>query len=190
MPDAFPAREGRFWRFPDGTRLPVISGGQEGDPPKDPPTDPPADPDALGDAGKRALEAERQKARDEKKRADDLAAKLAEIENAGKSELQRLQEQAEQATKRAEAAEASALRHEIAAAKGLTPAQAKRLVGATREELEADADEILEAFMPSEVPPSAPPSARPSPVLKGGTDPSTDPVETDVAKLAEFVPRP
>jgi hypothetical protein len=32
---------------------------------------------------------------------------------------------------------------EIAAEKGLTPAQAKRLVGANREELEADADELV-----------------------------------------------
>ena len=38
------------------------------------------------------------------------------------------------------------LRLEIAAEKGLTPAQARRLVGNTREELEADADELLEAF--------------------------------------------
>jgi hypothetical protein len=39
--------------------------------------------------------------------------------------------------------EARALRAEIANAKGLTPGQAKRLVGSTREELEADADELL-----------------------------------------------
>lgn len=37
-------------------------------------------------------------------------------------------------------------RLEVAAEKGLTPAQAKRLVGDTKEELEADADEILEVF--------------------------------------------
>ena len=36
-----------------------------------------------------------------------------------------------------------ALRAEVSNAKGLTPTQAKRLVGATREELEADADELL-----------------------------------------------
>ena len=43
----------------------------------------------------------------------------------------------------ANAAEQRALRAEIANAKGLTPTQAKRLVGETREELEADADELL-----------------------------------------------
>ena len=39
--------------------------------------------------------------------------------------------------------EMRALRAEVANAKGLTPTQAKRLVGSTREELEADADELL-----------------------------------------------
>jgi hypothetical protein len=43
----------------------------------------------------------------------------------------------------ATAAEQRALRAEIANAKGLTSTQAKRLVGETREELEADADELL-----------------------------------------------
>jgi len=54
---------------------------------------------------------------------------------------------------RAEAAEgkvadltAKALRADVARAKGLTDAQAKRLTGTTREELEADADDLLEAF--------------------------------------------
>jgi hypothetical protein len=40
-------------------------------------------------------------------------------------------------------AEARALRAEVANAKGLTPGQAKRLVGSNREELEADAEELL-----------------------------------------------
>lgn len=40
-------------------------------------------------------------------------------------------------------AESRALRAEVANAKGLTPMQAKRLMGSTREELEADADELL-----------------------------------------------
>lgn len=43
-------------------------------------------------------------------------------------------------------AERRAVRAEIAAEKGLSPAMTKRLVGETRDELEADADELLEAF--------------------------------------------
>lgn len=45
--------------------------------------------------------------------------------------------------RQAKASEERALRAEVANAKGLTPNQAKRLVGATREELEADADDLL-----------------------------------------------
>lgn len=119
--------------------------------PEDAPKDPaPTPDDTLGDAGKRALAAERQRARDEKKRADELAAKLREIEDRDKSETQRAQAAAAEAAKRAEAAESRLVRLEVAADKGLTPGQAKRLVGTTREELEADADEILAEFSPRE----------------------------------------
>ncbi len=45
--------------------------------------------------------------------------------------------------RQARESEQRAIRAEIANAKGLTPSQAKRLVGASREELEADADELL-----------------------------------------------
>lgn len=104
----------------------------------------------LGDAGKRALEAERKRARDEKKRADELAARLKDLEDKDKTEGERLTGRLTEAEKRAEAAEARALRLEVAHAKGLTPGQAKRLVGTTQEELEADADEILAEFSPKE----------------------------------------
>lgn len=45
-----------------------------------------------------------------------------------------------------QAAELKALRLEVAAEKGLTPQQAARLQGATREELAADADALKELF--------------------------------------------
>ncbi|MGW2514701.1 hypothetical protein ACWC0A_36055 [Streptomyces scopuliridis] len=54
-------------------------------------------------------------------------------------------------------ARAEALRITVAAAKGLTPAQASRLRGSTKEELEADADDLLKDFAP--VPPASPPRA-------------------------------
>ncbi|MBA9002017.1 capsid assembly scaffolding protein Gp46 family protein [Thermomonospora cellulosilytica] len=76
---------------------------------------------------------------------DDLKAR-AQAADASKSELQKLAERVEAAEKRAADMEAKALRAEVAQAKGLTPAQAKRLTGTTREELEADADELLEVF--------------------------------------------
>lgn len=45
--------------------------------------------------------------------------------------------------RQAKESEARALRAEVAITKGLTSGQAKRLIGSTREELEADADDFL-----------------------------------------------
>ena len=103
----------------------------------------------LGDAGKKALDAERRDKRAAEKRAADLEARLKEFEDRDKTESTRAIERAEAAEKAAAAAEARALRLEIASENGLTAAQAKRLVGETREDLEADAKELLETFKPA-----------------------------------------
>lgn len=84
--------------------------------------------------------------RTEAKANASAAEKLAKIEDEKKTEQERAAEAQQQATTRADAAEARAIRLEVAFAKGLTPAQAKRLVGGNRDELEADADEILRDF--------------------------------------------
>ena len=112
-------------------------------------TDTPPATGELGDAGKKALEAERREKRAAEKRAAELEARLKEIEDRDKTESARAIERAEAAEKAAAAAESRALRLEVAAEKGLTPAQAKRLVGESREELEADATELLETFKPA-----------------------------------------
>lgn len=94
----------------------------------------------------------KQKAREQEKRAKDNASaaqRLQEIEDAQKSAEERASEALTNAEKRALEAESRALRLEVASEKGLTPAQAKRLVGSTREELESDADDLLENFKPS-----------------------------------------
>jgi hypothetical protein len=80
------------------------------------------------------------------KEAETLRLKLQEFEDRDKTEAQRLAERADAAEKRAIELETQAMRLEVAAEKGLTPAQAKRLVGSTREELESDADELLATF--------------------------------------------
>lgn len=77
---------------------------------------------------------------------DDVKAKAAEFDKsqeASKTEVQKATERAEKAEADLAAIQSSSLRSEVALAKGLTPTQAKRLVGSTREELEADADELL-----------------------------------------------
>ena len=76
---------------------------------------------------------------------DDLKAKAAEADTS-KSDLQKLTDRVTAAEKRAADAEAKQLRAEVAQAKGLTAAQAKRLTGSSKEELEADADDLLAAF--------------------------------------------
>lgn len=102
--------------------------------------------DDLGDAGKKALDSERRERRAAEKRTSELEARLKEFEDRDKSEAERLAERAEAAEKRAAEIESRAMRLEVAHEKGLTPGQAKRLVGSTRDELEADADEILRDF--------------------------------------------
>lgn len=119
-------------------------------PAPEPQEEPKSPEDALGDAGKKALEAERKNARAAAKERDALAARLKEFEDRDKTEQQKLAERAEAAEKRAQELESRALRLEVASEKGLNAAQAKRLVGTTREELEADADELLETFKPAE----------------------------------------
>lgn len=54
-----------------------------------------------------------------------------------------LEDRVAEIERQAKDSEARALRAEVANAKGLTPGQAKRLVGSTKEELEADASQLL-----------------------------------------------
>lgn len=159
------------------------------DPKDDPATGDPADEgdDDLGDKGKKALSAERKKARDAEKAAADLRTKLKELEDADKSEVQKLRDENAELTKDLNNAKARALRLEIAGEKGVKP---RYLTGDTREELEAAADEYLEDHPPAEAgatPP--PPSRKPAVALQGGSNPTESPIETDPAKLADAVPR-
>ncbi|MEV4767791.1 hypothetical protein [Micromonospora humida] len=103
------------------------------------------------------------------KEAETLRLKLKEYEDRDKSEAEKTAERLTAAEQRAEQAELRALRLEVAAEKGLTPAQAKRLVGASREELEADADDILATFPTSPAQPERKtPKPDPSQGARGG----------------------
>lgn len=156
-------------------------------PPGDPaptPTDPtptPAPPPAgpadqpLGPAGKKALDEERaaRKALEQKFAALAPLQKLAEALGAGtpaaggKSEVELLNERFAELERAANDERAARWRLEVAAEKGLTPQQAARLTGNTREELAADADALVALF------PTAPPGPRtpapdPSQGARGG----------------------
>ncbi len=168
------------------------------DPPDDPPADPPEPdgledlpvPDDADDATKALI----------KKRNGELAglrarAKAAEADaeawrkhkNDQKPIVDRLTGERDDHKSKAEKLAAELLRRDIADEKGLTAAQAKRLVGSTREELLADAD----AFLAETGGETAAPSRRPTERLRPGTGtPSEEPDEMDPAKLADTIPRP
>jgi hypothetical protein len=107
------------------------------------------DDDTLGDAGKRALTAERdarRKAENDLKTARDELGKVKADQDASKSDMQKVLDKVAGLETRAEEAERKALVAEVASEQKLTPAQARRLQGSTRDELEADAKDLLEAF--------------------------------------------
>lgn len=77
------------------------------------------------------------------------AAKYDEATEAAKTEQEKLAERAQRAEAERDEANSRALRLEVAAEKGLTRKQAARLQGQTKEELLADADELLADFAPA-----------------------------------------
>jgi hypothetical protein len=119
------------------------------------------------------------------KEAEQARLRLKEIEDRDKSDGEKLTERITAAEKRAEEAEHRALRLEVATAKGLTAAQAKRLVGTTTEELEADADELLTSFKSEG---GAPPPSKPTEQLRGGGDPTED-TAIDMRAVVDAIPR-
>lgn len=130
----------------------------------DPPAETKPDADQLGDAGKKALQAEREQRK-------SLEKEVAKYRKADQDKADQDKTEAEKRTaaeQRADAAELRATRLEVAAEKGLTPAQAKRLAGSTREEIEADADEVLRDFPATPAKPVVP-KPDPSQGARGGT---------------------
>lgn len=81
--------------------------------------------------------------------------------------------------KRALDAEARLLRLEVGADVGLPVSLASRLQGSTKEELLADAEELMKLVAPSK------PSGKPKPNLKGGAKPSEDDGELSAAEIVK-----
>lgn len=120
---------------------------------------------------------------------DDLKAKAAEYEklqDANKSEAQRLSDQMAALSTENASLKLDKLRADVAAEKGLPAKFARRLAGATREELEADAEELLETLPKPDV---VSVSRKPRENLRGGGRPDEEPEETDPRKLAAKIPR-
>jgi hypothetical protein len=129
------------------------------------------------------------------KELEPLAKKAKVLEDAQKSEGERLTEAKTASDKEASDAKQEAARLRVALKKGLTETQAKRLVGETEEELEADADDLLNSFKPAEEEAEeeesqedAETKRRPKEKLRPGATPSAEEEETNPRKLAEGLP--
>lgn len=141
-------------------------------------TTPVPDPASEGDA--EPFDAERAKAkiakvnseakslRDRLKELEPLAKQAQEAADARKTADERAAERISAAEARAIEAEQRALRLEVAAEQGLTPQQARRLVGTTREELEADAADLLASFPAAPAQEATPVNGRPKERLRPG----------------------
>lgn len=98
--------------------------------------DEPAD---LGDAGKRALKAERDARAAEKKRADDLEAEIAKRDAEKLTDQQRIEKERDDAKSGESKAVLKASQYEAAAEAGLPLSMARRINGGSPEEMLTDA---------------------------------------------------
>ena len=121
------------------------------------------------DAVSNAIKAEREAAKKAKAERDEALARIKEFEDAQKSEeekreeaLKESQTEAENLRSQIKSLEVKQLRSDVAAAKKLPPKLASRLTGETIEEIEADADALLEDLgtLPGETPPPGDGGAR------------------------------
>jgi hypothetical protein len=124
---------------PEKNDPPAAGGGSSGDEDLDAILKDAKNPDAV----KNAIDRQKETAKAEKKRADDLAAKLKEIEDRDLSEKDKAEKRAAEAEQAATAAQARLLRFEVAADKKVPADLADLLQGATKEELEASAEKLL-----------------------------------------------
>lgn len=105
--------------------------------------DGPEDDEPLGPAGRKALVDARAKAAEATRRA---AALQKQIDDSKKTAEQKAADDLASAQRDAADARLKALKYEVAAAKGIDLKLASRLTGATKEELEADADVLKESI--------------------------------------------
>jgi hypothetical protein len=128
------------------------------------------------------------------KELEPLAKKAQELEDEKKSESEKSTEARTKAEKIAADATQEAARLRVALTKGLTEVQAKRLIGETQEELEADADELLASFekkgdgSAGKESQEGKKSETPKGGERTGATGDTDGEETDPRKLAARLP--
>lgn len=100
---------------------------------------------ALGDKGLAALERlreDRRRTKEELAAASAKAQKYDELENANKTELEKLQEREKELERKATTAETALLKLSVALDAGLPHSMAARLQGSSKTELEKDAEDL------------------------------------------------
>ena len=107
------------------------------------------EPKQFDEAYVKKLRAEAAKYRTE---AQEAKAKAQEYEDAQKSELEKAQDRLAKTEAAKAEAEATLLRYEVATTKGVPSQLMELLTGSSQEELERQADLILENAKPAEVP--------------------------------------
>lgn len=120
----------------------------------------PETPD-LGDAGKKAIQSEREARKVADKRADDLAAELKAIKDAQLSDVERAKQSAAESAQELAALREEATRKTVALDKGVPADLVQFLTGSTEEEMAAKAD-ILIARINAPKTPKADPSQGPA----------------------------
>jgi hypothetical protein len=97
----------------------------------------------LGDAGQKAIKAERDARKAAERTAADLAARLKSIEDANLSDLERAQAAAAEAAQELAALRVENVRTRVALAKGVPADLIEFLTGSTEEEVAAKADILI-----------------------------------------------
>lgn len=125
---------------------------------------------------------------------DKLKTKVDSAQRANETEVEKLTRERDEAKAEAEQAkkpDIEKLKLEVAVDKGLNALQAKRLVGNTKEEIAADADELLKVWKPAtqesgeEGEDGANPSFTPKTGLRSPGDPRPQEGKFDVDKAAD-----
>jgi hypothetical protein len=132
-------------------------------PPGTPPA--PADPALpadLGDAGKKAIQAERDARRQAEKERNDYAARLKEIEDRDKTEAQKAADRAEAAEKALAEMTTRALRLQIGAEVGIPADMYEFLTGSDEASLREQAQKLADRLGAATAPP-APGKPKPDP---------------------------
>lgn len=123
----------------------------------------------LGDAGQKAIKAERDARKAAERTAADLAAKLKSIEDANLSDLERAQSAAAEAAQELAALRTENVRTRVALAKGVPADLIDFLTGSTEEEVAAKADILIARLNTSGTPKPDPSQGAKGTTIQGTT---------------------